>query len=135
MQYRIFRYLCDKKVSFMKTQERATENKLCPLEKAINAISGKWKMAIVRQISDGKKRPSEFLRGIANVDRRVLNQHLKEMENDGILSKKSFNELPPKVEYSLTDIGESLVTILWSLNDWGNHLIENEIKQSFKSIS
>ena len=114
----------------MKTQERATENKLCPLEKAVNAISGKWKMAIVRQISAGKKRPSEFLRGIANVDRRVLNQHLKEMENDGILSKKSFNELPPKVEYSLTEIGESLVTILWSLNDWGNHLIENEAKKN-----
>jgi DNA-binding HxlR family transcriptional regulator len=127
MQYRTFLQLWDKKVTFMKTLERATENKLCPLEKAINAISGKWKMAIVRQISDGKKRPSEFLRGIANVDRRVLNQHLKEMENDGILSKQVYNELPPKVEYSLTEIGESLVTILWSLNDWGNHLIMNEI--------
>ncbi len=119
--------LWDKKVTFMKTVERVTENKLCPLEKAINSISGKWKMAIVRQISDGKKRPSEFLRGIANVDRRVLNQHLKEMENDGILSKQVYNQLPPKVEYSLTEIGENLVKILWSLNDWGNHLIMNEI--------
>jgi DNA-binding HxlR family transcriptional regulator len=114
----------------MKALARATENKLCPLERAINTISGKWKMPIVRQIGDGKKRPSEFLRGIANVDRRVLNQQLKEMENDGILTKQIFNELPPRVEYSLTEIGESLVAILWSLNDWGNHLIENEAKRN-----
>jgi DNA-binding HxlR family transcriptional regulator len=127
-------YLWGKKVNFMKAIPRATENKLCPLERAINTISGKWKMPIVRQIGDGKKRPSEFLRGIANVDRRVLNQQLKEMENDGILTKQIFNELPPRVEYSLTEIGESLVAILWSLNEWGNHLIENEVKQNTVNV-
>lgn len=110
----------------MKTKERATENKICPLEIAVNSISGKWKIPIVWQINEGKKRPSEFLRGIANVDRRVLNQQLNEMVEDGILIKKSFNELPPRVEYSLTEIGEKLVEILWQLNDWGKLLIAEE---------
>jgi DNA-binding HxlR family transcriptional regulator len=60
----------------------------------------------------GKKRPSEMLRGIAKVDRRVLNQQLGEMVNDGILIKQSFHELPPRVEYSLTPLGKSLVEVL-----------------------
>ncbi|WP_139418648.1 winged helix-turn-helix transcriptional regulator [Chryseobacterium mulctrae] len=107
----------------MKTGERTMENKICPLEIAVNSISGKWKVPIVWQINEGKKRPSEFLKGIGKVDRRVLNKQLSEMIEDGILSKKSFNELPPRVEYSLTEIGERLIEILWQLNDWGKLLI------------
>lgn len=107
----------------MKIEERVAENKICPLEIAVNSISGKWKIPIVWQINEGKKRPSEFLRGIANVDRRVLNKQLNEMIKDGILTKESFNELPPRVEYSLTEIGEKLIEILWQLNDWGKLLI------------
>ncbi|RLJ34000.1 HxlR family transcriptional regulator [Chryseobacterium sp. 7] len=107
----------------METNERAEENKICPLEVAVNTISGKWKIPIVWQINEGKKRPSEFLRGIAKLDRRVLNQQLNEMVEDGILTKQSFNELPPRVEYTLTELGEKLVEILWQLNDWGKLLI------------
>lgn len=112
----------------MKTKERAEENKICPLEVAVNSISGKWKIPIVWQIHEGKKRPSEFLRGIAKVDRRVLNQQLGEMVDSGILTKQSFNELPPRVEYQLTELGEKLVLILWQLNDWGKLLIPEEAK-------
>ncbi len=113
----------------MQTKERNTENKICPLEIAVNTISGKWKIPIVWQINEGKKRPSEFLRGIAKVDRRVLNQQLNEMVEDGILTKQSFNELPPRVEYSLTETGMQLVEILWKLNDWGKTLIsENKVE-------
>ncbi|MDR6921863.1 MULTISPECIES: helix-turn-helix domain-containing protein [Chryseobacterium] len=110
----------------MKTKEKTEENKICPLEVAVNTISGKWKIPIVWQINEGKKRPSEFLRGIAKVDRRVLNQQLSEMVTDGILMKESFNELPPRVEYRLTELGEKLVEILWQLNDWGKLLIPEE---------
>ncbi|KXH85737.1 winged helix-turn-helix transcriptional regulator [Chryseobacterium kwangjuense] len=110
----------------MKTKEQAEENKICPLEVAVNTISGKWKIPIVWQINEGKKRPSEFLRGIAKVDRRVLNQQLSEMVNDGILMKASFNELPPRVEYTLTELGKKLVQILWQLNDWGKLLIPED---------
>lgn len=67
-----------------------------------------------------------MLRGIAKVDRRVLNQQLKELEQDGILSKQSFNELPPRVEYTLTPLGEQLVKVLWELNQWGSLLLEHK---------
>lgn len=66
------------------------------------------------------------MRGIGNVDRRVLNQQLNEMVEDGILTKESFNELPPRVEYSLTETGGKLVEILWQLNDWGKLLVVEE---------
>lgn len=110
----------------MSTKAIAIEEKVCPLEKAVNTISGKWKIAIVWQINEGKKRPSEFLRGIKNVDRRVLNQQLSEMVSDGLLTKKSYNEIPPRVEYQLTDLGRKLVDILWKLNNWGKLLVEKD---------
>ncbi|QBQ41679.1 winged helix-turn-helix transcriptional regulator [Sphingobacterium psychroaquaticum] len=110
----------------METKERTVEEKICPLEFAVNAISGKWKVPIVWRINQGEKRPSEMLRGIAKVDRRVLNQQLKELEQDGILSKQSFNELPPRVEYTLTPLGEQLVKVLWELNQWGSLLLEHK---------
>lgn len=123
-QYRIFLSIGDKKVNIMDTKELVVENKICPLEKAVNTISGKWKIPIIWQINEGKKRPSEFLRGIDKVDRRVLNQHLNEMVSDGLLTKESFNELPPRVEYQLTDLGRELVDVLWKLNDWGKLLLD-----------
>ncbi|WP_294312162.1 helix-turn-helix domain-containing protein [uncultured Chryseobacterium sp.] len=110
----------------MNLKKNSEENKICPLEVAVNTISGKWKIPIVWQIHAGKKRPSEFLRGIAKVDRRVLNQQLSEMVADGILTKESFHELPPRVEYRLTELGERLVEILWLLNNWGKQLISEE---------
>lgn len=107
----------------MKTTARTIEEKICPLEFAVNAISGKWKVPIVWRINQGEKRPSEMLRGIVKVDRRVLNQQLKELEHDGILTKEIFNELPPRVEYSLTPLGKDLVAVLWKLNHWGESLL------------
>ena len=107
----------------MKECKRAIVDKICPLEIAVNTISGKWKIPILWQMNEGKKRPSEFLRGIENVDRRVLNQQLKEMEADGLIVRKSFNELPPRVEYTLTELGNKLVKVLWELNEWGKLLI------------
>lgn len=104
------------------SKQLSAKNKICPLEKAVNAISGKWKIPIIWHIQQGKKRPSELLREIENVDRRVLHQHLSEMVAAGLLIKNSFNELPPRVEYDLTDTGQLLVEILWDLNEWGKKL-------------
>ncbi|WP_294349793.1 MULTISPECIES: helix-turn-helix domain-containing protein [unclassified Sphingobacterium] len=112
----------------MRITDKTIKQKICPLEFAVNAISGKWKIPIVWRINEGEKRPSEMLRGIAKVDRRVLNQQLGEMVNDGILIKQSFHELPPRVEYSLTPLGKSLVEVLWKLNAWGELLLENSNK-------
>lgn len=108
----------------MKSEKRVIEEKTCPLEFAVNTISGKWKIPIIWQMNEGKKRPSEFLKGIATVDRRVLNQQLKEMEADGLITKEVFKEVPPRVEYSLTERGNRLVRVLWELNEWGKTLLD-----------
>lgn len=122
LQYRINLLIGDKKVNNMISKGLVSEKNSCPLEKAVNTIRGKWKIAIVVQIKEGKKRPSEFLRGIGSVDRRVLNKQLSEMVQDELLVKTSFNELPPRVEYKLTDLGEGLVDALNNLNEWGKSL-------------
>lgn len=113
----------------MKTKIRITENKICPLEEAVNTISGKWKIPILWKMNEGIRRPSELLRGIAVVDRRVLNQQLREMESDGLIQKEVFPEVPPRVEYTLTPLGENLVQVLWSLNSWGETLIAHRESQ------
>lgn len=113
----------------MDDKNRNIIEKECPLEFAVKAISGKWKIPIIWQMHKGEKRPSELLRGIIKVDRRVLNQQLKELVDSGLISKQSFNELPPRVEYRLTELGESLVRVLWDLNEWGKQLLAQEVKQ------
>ncbi len=108
----------------MKEKRAVITTKICPLEIAVNTISGKWKIPIIWQINEGKKRPSEFLKGIENVDRRVLNVQLNEMIEDGLITKKQFDELPPRVEYYLTERGKELIKVLCQLNEWGKSLIE-----------
>lgn len=110
----------------MNNKSQNVIEKECPLEFAVKAISGKWKIPIIWQMHKGEKRPSELLRGIVKVDRRVLNQQLKEMVEAGLIQKESFNELPPRVEYTLTALGDGLVKVLWDLNEWGKELLEIE---------
>lgn len=114
----------------MKIKKPEAEEKVCTLEIAVKAISGKWKIPIFWQLSQGKKRPSEFVKEIGIVDRRVLNQQLKEMEADGLLKREVFKELPPRVEYSLTEMAKPLNDILWALNDWGKVLFEERQKKT-----
>lgn len=109
-------------------QKQIITTKVCPLEYAVKAISGKWKIPIIWRINEGERRPSEFLRGIATVDRRVLNQQLKELEEAGILNKQRFDEVPPRVEYTLTPLGMKLVEVLKQLNAWGVCLLEDQHK-------
>lgn len=114
----------------MKIKKPEAEEKVCTLEIAVKAIHGKWKIPIFWQLSQGKKRPSEFVKEIGIVDRRVLNQQLKEMEADGLLKREVFKELPPRVEYSLTEMAKPLNDILWALNDWGKVLFEEQQKKT-----
>lgn len=114
----------------MKIKKPEAEEKVCTLKIAVKAISGKWKIPIFWQLSQGKKRPSEFVKEIGIVDRRVLNQQLKEMEADGLLKREVFKELPPRVEYSLTEMAKPLNDILWALNDWGKVLFEEQQKKT-----
>ncbi|MBC8985015.1 helix-turn-helix transcriptional regulator [Pedobacter sp. N36a] len=108
----------------MKTKLRITENKICPLEHAVNTISGKWKIPIVWHLHQGVKRPADFFLHIADMNRRVLTRQLKELEESGIIFKTIIKEKPLEVEYELSSSGNQLVAALWNLNDWGIELLK-----------
>jgi DNA-binding HxlR family transcriptional regulator len=91
----------------------------CGLELAKELLLGKWKMHLIYFIGEGNKRPSELQKMIPGATRRVLNVQLNQLESHGLVSKKIFAELPPKVEYSLTDIGKTALPVIVTLGRWG----------------
>jgi len=83
-------------------------------------IEGKWKRDIILCLNNGIKRPIELQKHLAEANARVLNQQLKELEKYGIIYKKVYPAVPPKVEYYLTDIGKELIPLFKVMEDWGN---------------
>jgi DNA-binding HxlR family transcriptional regulator len=83
-------------------------------------LYGKWKIRLLWFINEGHKRPSELQRKIPDATRRVLNIQLKELEDHGLVSKIIYPVVPPKVEYSLTEFGQTLIPILSALGQWGD---------------
>ena len=107
----------------------------CGLHLTKEVLNGKWKPALLHAISIDIKRPSELVRVLPGATRRVLNVQLKELEMHGMVEKKTYPELPPKVEYSLTKIGWSLMPVIDALNQWGDanrSFLETVIKQDPK---
>ncbi|OXN00874.1 MarR family transcriptional regulator [Bifidobacterium vansinderenii] len=96
----------------------------CPVETTLTLISDKWKILIVRDLLDGTKRFSELRRSIGHISQKVLTANLRQMETDGLVSRKVYAEVPPRVEYSLTDTGRSLQTVIDALWDWGERYKE-----------
>ena len=91
----------------------------CPVELTLLLISNKWKVLIIRDLLDGTKRFSELKKSINNISQQVLTSNLREMEENNLLIRKVYPEVPPRVEYTLTDIGYSLKTLLDDMDKWG----------------
>lgn len=109
----------------------------CGLHLTKEVLNGKWKPALLNAISMNVKRPSELLRLFPGATRRVLNVQLKELEGHGMVEKKTYPQLPPKVEYSLTEIGWSLMPIIDAMNQWGDanrSFLETVITQNPKIV-
>ena len=94
-------------------------NDHCPVEATLELIGGKYKALILWHLSEGKLRFSELRRAIANATPKMLTQQLRELEAQKLISREVFPVVPPKVEYSLTDLGKSLMPILVAMRDWG----------------
>ena len=97
----------------------AKELPACPVETTLTLISSKWKVLIVRDLLAGTKRFGELQRSVGNVSQKVLTAQLREMEEDGLVNRKAYPEVPPRVEYSLTELGRSLEPVLSALWNWG----------------
>ena len=91
----------------------------CPVELTLLLISNKWKVLIIRDLLEGTKRFSELKKSITNISQKVLTSNLREMEENDLLTRKVYPEVPPRVEYTLTDIGYSLKTLLDNMDKWG----------------
>lgn len=91
----------------------------CPVETTLEMIGGKYKALILWHLSEGKLRFSELKKAIANATPKMLTQQLRELEKDKLIHREVFPVIPPKVEYSLTETGQSLVPVLMAMRDWG----------------
>lgn len=91
----------------------------CPVETTLTLISDKWKVLILRDLLPGTKRFGELKKSIGHVSQKVLTAQLRQMEQSGLVNRKVYAEVPPKVEYSLTDVGYSLKAILDAMWTWG----------------
>lgn len=91
----------------------------CPVKTTLSLIGDKWKVLILRDLMPGTKRFGELKKSIGSVSQKVLTAQLRDMEANGLISRKVYAEVPPRVEYSLTDLGKSLKPILDAMKNWG----------------
>jgi DNA-binding HxlR family transcriptional regulator len=91
----------------------------CPVEATMDIMGGKWKAVILFRLGEGTKRFSEIQRLLTKVTQRTLTNQLRQLEADGLINRKVYPVVPPKVEYSLTPLGQSLLPMLAQMYDWG----------------
>ena len=95
----------------------------CPVEITLSLLGNKWKVLILRELFAGTKRYGELTRGVPGISQKMLTQQLRMMEKDKLVKRQVYAEVPPKVEYSLTDTGRSLRPILDTMHAWGLHYL------------
>lgn len=91
----------------------------CPVETTLKLIGEKWKILIIRDLLNGTKRFGELKKACSGISQKVLTTNLRAMEDDGLVERKVFQEVPPRVEYTLTDVGYSLAPVLNAMASWG----------------
>lgn len=96
----------------------------CGMAVMMEIIGGKWKSYLIFLISQGIRRPSDMQRAVSTATRRVLNLQLRELEFHGIVKRVIYPELPPKVEYYLTEFGESMLPVVEAMENWGNGYLD-----------
>ena len=97
----------------------------CPVEATLDLIGGKYKALILWHLSNGKLRFSELKKAVKNATPKMLTQQLRELEAQALIHREVFPVIPPKVEYSLTELGRSLLPILVAMRDWGSSYLRN----------
>ncbi len=104
------------------------------VEATLEVIGGKWKCVILCHLTHGKKRTSELKRLMPDITQKMLTQQLRELESDGVINRIAYNQVPPKVEYELSEYGLSLESILDSLCAWGNVHIKKVYGDTFSVL-
>ncbi len=98
---------------------KLTAKPTCPVETTLSVIGGRWKVLILKQLFTGVQRFGELHRALTGISHKTLTQQLRELEDDGIVQRQVFPQIPPRVDYSLTELGTSLAPILEVMHHWG----------------
>jgi DNA-binding HxlR family transcriptional regulator len=106
-------------VEINELRESTPEQIICPIAKTAEIISGKWTLLIIRDLTTGTKRFSELERSLAGISPKTLSERLTALENEDVLSRHAYAEVPPKVEYSLTEKGQALVEVIEAMRAYG----------------
>lgn len=102
----------------------------CPVEMTLHLIGNRWKVLILRDLLEGTKRFGELKKSVGSITQKVLTQNLRDMEESGLVIRKVYAEVPPRVDYTLTELGYSLKPVLDSMIEWGTSY-KNKTKQCF----
>lgn len=104
----------------MEASTAAEENVVCPVARTARIVSGKWTLLIIRDLTAGTKRFSELERSLEGISPKTLSERLSALEREGMLRRKTYAEVPPKVEYSLTPKGQALASVIEAMREYGN---------------
>lgn len=103
---------------------RPKKTRLCSVEATVSVLGGKWKPLILHELFSGTQRFGGLSRAIPYVTPQMLTQQLRELEAHGIVQRRVYAEVPPRVEYSLTDYGQTLLPVLDAMHEWGERFLE-----------
>ena len=106
----------------MLTKEELPE---CPVATTVQLIGNKWKILIIRNLLGKKQRFTDFVKTIPGISKKVLTDNLRALEEDGLIEREIFAEVPPRVEYSLAPLGQTLEPILTAMREWGDYYKQN----------
>ncbi|MDN5204312.1 helix-turn-helix domain-containing protein [Fulvivirgaceae bacterium BMA10] len=107
----------------------------CPVEATLEVIGGKWKATCLYYLIEGPKRFSELMELLETASSRILSKQLKELEEHEVIKRKIYSEVPPRVEYSLTDYGKTLLPLIEMICDWGERRLEKTGKKAIYNES
>lgn len=114
----------------MKAEAERDDRLTCEVETTLKVIGGRWKVLIIRELLSGVKRFGELQRALPGITQKMLTQQLREMEEDRIIHRQVYAQIPPKVEYSLTPLGASLQPILHAMHEWAvKHFYQTNASQ------
>jgi len=112
------------------TRNSGKKSVRCPVETTIAAIGGRWKVLIIHHLLEDKQRFGELTRRLGGISARTLTRQLRELEDGGVIHRKVHQQIPPKVEYSLTPLGRQLEPVLNAMHAWGEKLEKQETNRT-----
>jgi DNA-binding HxlR family transcriptional regulator len=112
------------------TTLRPLDNSVCPVARTAKIISGKWTLLIIRDLASGVKRFNQLERSLQGISPKTLSERLRSLEDEGIVLRQTYPEVPPRVEYSLTEKGQDLVSVITCMRCYGNRWLCDADEQS-----